>query len=83
MQTLLDPGQWNQWLQGVLVGWGIPAGLATFIRLAIEATAILIFALTMVLGLIWLERKVAARIQGRLGATVRGRTASCRRWPTP
>ena len=67
MDIILDPSRLGEWLEGVLVGWGLPPGLAVFINLAIGATVILIFALTLVLGLIWLERKVAGRIQDRLG----------------
>jgi NADH-quinone oxidoreductase subunit H len=67
MDIILDPSRLGEWLEGVLVGWGLPQGLAVFINLAIGATVILIFALTLVLGLIWLERKVAGRIQDRLG----------------
>lgn len=66
MDIILDPSRLGEWLEGVLVGWGLPQGLAVFINLAIGATVILIFALTLVLGLIWLERKVAGRIQDRL-----------------
>ncbi len=67
MDIILDPSRLGEWFEGVLVGWGLPQGLAVFINLAIGATVILIFALTLVLGLIWLERKVAGRIQDRLG----------------
>lgn len=67
MDIILNPSRLGEWLEGVLIGWGLAPGLAVFINLAIGATAILIFALTLVLGLIWLERKVAGRIQDRLG----------------
>lgn len=67
MDIILDPSRIGAWLEGVLVGWGLAPGLAAFINLAISAIVILIFALTLVLGLIWLERKVAGRIQDRLG----------------
>ena len=67
MDIILDPSRIGAWLEGVLVGWGLAPGLAVFINLTIRATVILIFALILVLGLIWLERKVAGRIQDRLG----------------
>ncbi len=67
MDIILDPSRIGEWLEGVLIGWGLAPGLAVFTNLVISAIAILIFALTLVLGLIWVERKVAGRIQDRLG----------------
>ena len=63
MDIILDPSRIGAWLEGVLVGWGLAPGLAVFINLTIRATVILIFALILVLGLIWLD--VAGEPNGR------------------
>jgi NADH-quinone oxidoreductase subunit H len=51
------------WLEGM----GVPEGWVLFINWLAGSVIILGFALTMALALIWLERKLAGRIQDRLG----------------
>ncbi len=51
------------WLQGL----GIPDGWVLFINWLVGSVLILGLALTLALALIWLERKLAGRIQDRLG----------------
>ncbi len=55
------------WLGGLLRGWGLSAGLVHVILTLIGVVAVASFGLLLVIFLIWLERKVAARIQDRLG----------------
>ena len=55
------------WLQGLLLGVGIPAGIVQFILFVIGAGALATAAMMFVIFLIWLERKVIARLQDRLG----------------
>jgi NADH-quinone oxidoreductase subunit H len=61
----------NGFLQGVIGGLGLRADVASAIVSATMAllvgTAILLFGVLVVLSLIWLERKNAARIQDRVG----------------
>ena len=55
------------WLQGLLLGFGIPAGIVQFILFVIGAGALATGAMMFVVFLIWLERKAIARLQDRLG----------------
>ncbi|HMD88462.1 MAG TPA: NADH-quinone oxidoreductase subunit NuoH [Anaerolineaceae bacterium] len=55
------------WLQGLLLGVGIPAGIVQFILFVIGAGALATAAMMFVIFLIWLERKAIARLQDRLG----------------
>lgn len=57
----------SQWFQGLLLGWGWAEWLVTVISLLIGAAVVAIVSLTTVIILIWVERKLAARIQDRLG----------------
>ncbi len=61
MDIILDPSRIGEWLEGVLIGWGLAPGLAVFTNLVISAIAILIFALTLVLGLIWVDSVSSSR----------------------
>ena len=57
----------SQWFHGLLLGWGWADWLVTSISLLIGAAVVAIVSLTTVIILIWVERKLAARIQDRLG----------------
>ncbi len=55
------------WLHGLLTGWGLSEGLTTVILYFIGITVLIIFAMTLDIFLVWVERKVVARFQDRLG----------------
>jgi NADH-quinone oxidoreductase subunit H len=55
------------WLTGLLTGWGISSALATIVVYLIGITALIVFAMVLDIGLVWVERKVVARFQDRLG----------------
>jgi NADH-quinone oxidoreductase subunit H len=55
------------WLTGVLSGWHLPAVLATILLYIVGMTVMIVFAMTLDIGLVWIERKVVARFQDRLG----------------
>jgi NADH-quinone oxidoreductase subunit H len=65
---LNDPFGWiGQWLQGVLTGLGLAESFVDILLSFLGAGALATAALLSTLVLIWLERKLVARIQDRLG----------------
>jgi NADH-quinone oxidoreductase subunit H len=55
------------WLTGLLIGWHLPEALATILVYGIGITVLIVFAMVLDIGLVWVERKVVARFQDRLG----------------
>ena len=55
------------WMRGLLTGWGLAEGLATVIIYFIGITVLIVFAMVLDIMLVWVERKVVARFQDRLG----------------
>lgn len=55
------------WLQGILTGWGVDAGLAATLVRLLGAVVFPLLTMLFVIFLIWYERKVYGRIQDRLG----------------
>jgi NADH-quinone oxidoreductase subunit H len=55
------------WLTGLLTGWGLSEVLATILVYLVGITVLIVFAMLLDIGLVWIERKVVARFQDRLG----------------
>lgn len=68
MSFLSDPISFiGAWLEGLLVGTGLAEPVVFFIMKAIGAAVVGVCSLLLVVFTIWLERKLYARIQDRIG----------------
>jgi len=68
MNFLNDPITFiSAWMRSLLTGWGLLDGLTTVIIYFIGITVLIIFAMVLDILLVWVERKVVARFQDRLG----------------
>jgi NADH-quinone oxidoreductase subunit H len=68
MNFLNDPITFiGGWMRAALTGWGLADGLATVIIYFIGITVLIVFAMLLDVMLVWVERKVVARFQDRLG----------------
>ena len=57
----------STWFRELLLGWGLAPLLVQIIMYFIGAVVISLVAMGVVVILIWVERKIAGRIQDRLG----------------
>lgn len=57
----------SQQLMDFLIGYGIPEWIARAVWMLLMAIAMLVFILLTVLILVWLERKISADLQSRVG----------------
>lgn len=67
LELIKDPAQIGPWFNDLLLSLGLSAGLASLIGDVIGVLLLLIMVLTSAIFLIWLERKIAARLQDRVG----------------
>lgn len=57
----------GQWLESLLVGWGLSSGWISVIMAALGVVVLAGAVLLIDIVLVWVERKVVARFQDRLG----------------
>jgi len=68
MGFLSDPISFlGAWLESLMLGWGLSQTLVVALVKLIGAFVLGMFSLALVIFTIWLERKIYARIQDRLG----------------
>ena len=57
----------GDWLRSLLTGWGLPEGLVTVILTVLGVMVMATFLMILDILLVWVERKVVARFQDRIG----------------
>ncbi len=57
----------NQWMMLTLTGWGLSGAVASVIANLVGILLLITGAMVLDIMLVWVERKVVARFQGRLG----------------
>jgi NADH-quinone oxidoreductase subunit H len=57
----------SEWFKGLLLGWGLPENFVTLLMYFIGAVVVSLAAMGIVVLLIWVERKIAGRLQDRFG----------------
>ncbi len=57
----------ENWIKNILLGWGVTESLAVFILQVLGSVLVVIVCFVIVIALIWVERKLAGRIQDRFG----------------
>jgi NADH-quinone oxidoreductase subunit H len=57
----------SEWFHGLLDGWGVAAGMQSVISALIGAAVVGSLVMIIFIALTWIERKVAARFQDRIG----------------
>jgi NADH-quinone oxidoreductase subunit H len=57
----------ENWLKNLLLGWGLGESLVLFILQVLGSVLIVILCFVIVIALIWVERKLAGRMQDRFG----------------
>jgi NADH-quinone oxidoreductase subunit H len=68
MTLLNDPIHYlARWLDGLLTGKGVAQGVAQIILYLVGIVILIVFAMLLDIGLVWVERKVVARFQDRIG----------------
>jgi NADH-quinone oxidoreductase subunit H len=55
------------WLMQLLTGWGLPGAVANVLLILVGIVVFIMAAMGIDIMLVWVERKVVARFQGRLG----------------
>lgn len=65
---MLDPvGNVYNWLMGLLTGWGLAGSFAHILVTFMGIIILVVCAMVLDVFLVWIERKVVARFQDRLG----------------
>jgi len=57
----------EDWIANLLLGWGVSEELTLFLLQALGSVLVVIVCFLIVIALIWVERKLAGRIQDRFG----------------
>jgi NADH-quinone oxidoreductase subunit H len=57
----------ENWIKNLLLGWGVSESAVQFILQALGSVLVVIVCFVIVIVLIWVERKLAGRIQDRFG----------------
>lgn len=57
----------SEWLRAILSSWGLAEGLITVILAVLGVVVLATFVLVVDIMLVWIERKMVARFQDRLG----------------
>lgn len=66
-ELIRDPAKIGPWFHEVMLGWGLSEGMANLVGDILGVLLLVGALLTSAIFLIWLERKIAARLQDRIG----------------